>query len=131
MYLPNAPVASYATNTSTFTLNYSAADQLSFLQAAQTNAIRGYTLDTNGVDAEWPLALKCATVERARKRAGLSRSSECQILFDTCEQGSHGTVVKFTTNDFREPDCYADGVVERAATTTRGRRSYGYPPQMA
>ncbi|KAL8292734.1 hypothetical protein RQP46_001346 [Phenoliferia psychrophenolica] len=111
VYLPNSPTSIFATNTSSYTLDYSDADQLSFLEAAQTNAIRGYTLDTNGVDSLWPPALKCATVERARKRAGLSRSSECQILFDTY--------------------CYADGVVESAAaTTTRQRRSYGYPPQM-
>ncbi|KAL8280906.1 hypothetical protein RQP46_006585 [Phenoliferia psychrophenolica] len=95
-YIPNSPVPSYATNTSTYQPSYTEADQRNFLVAAQTNSTRGISADPNGVDEEWPLAIKSAVVDRARKRDGQSRSAQCQVLFD-----------KY---------CYADGVVESAAT---------------
>ncbi|KAL8292682.1 hypothetical protein RQP46_001294 [Phenoliferia psychrophenolica] len=85
LYVPNSPVSSFATNTSTFTLTYTEAEQREFLVAAQTNSIRGYSVDPNGVDEQWPLAIKCAVVDRARKRDGQRRSAQCQVLFDKCK----------------------------------------------
>ncbi|KAK4706030.1 lysophospholipase, partial [Phenoliferia sp. Uapishka_3] len=101
VYLPNAPVDGYNTNTSTILLEYSDADQLSFLTAAQTNAVRGYEL-TGSADHDWNLALKCAIFDRARKRAGLSRTSICEVQFDRY--------------------CYADGVVEKEGCCQLGAK---------
>ncbi|KDE05419.1 hypothetical protein MVLG_04214 [Microbotryum lychnidis-dioicae p1A1 Lamole] len=91
IYLPNSPVPNntqgytgYQTNTSTLTLNYNLKDTVKFLDASKSNALKGFQNVTAGqtVDPTWPLALKCATIDRARQRAGLPRSSACSTQFE-------------------------------------------------
>lgn len=90
VYLPNSPPPSlpsstYLTNTSTFQLNYDKEAVVSFLDAAHANAMKGFPGGTSQQDEEWPLALKCAVIDRARSRAMLSRSPVCERLFARCE----------------------------------------------
>ncbi|SCZ90572.1 BZ3500_MvSof-1268-A1-R1_Chr1-3g02074 [Microbotryum saponariae] len=91
IYLPNSPVPNstqgytgYQTNASTLTLNYDLKDTVNFLDASKSNALKGFQNVTAGqtVDPTWPLALKCATIDRARQRAGLPRSSACSAQFE-------------------------------------------------
>ncbi|KAK4700976.1 lysophospholipase, partial [Phenoliferia sp. Uapishka_3] len=89
VYLPNTPPitidnSTYLTNTSTWDLEYSQADQVSFLDAAHLNAVKGYQTVNATSDADWPLALKCALIDRQRKRAGVARSEECAVQFNRC-----------------------------------------------
>ncbi|GAA6063845.1 hypothetical protein JCM10212_003592 [Sporobolomyces blumeae] len=87
VYLPNAPAPvsdPFLTNTSTFTLSYSYDESEAFLDSAHLNALKGFptsSSDSTARDEEWPLCLKCATVDRARQRAGLNRSSACASCF--------------------------------------------------
>ncbi|BGP52745.1 hypothetical protein JCM8202_004378 [Rhodotorula sphaerocarpa] len=81
IYLPNAPGAGPGkTNYSTFKLEYSKDEVTAFLNAAHEYTLRGYpnSTDTQARDQQWPLCLKCAVVDRARERAGLNRTSECE-----------------------------------------------------
>ncbi|KAK4704538.1 lysophospholipase, partial [Phenoliferia sp. Uapishka_3] len=117
--------------TTTIKFDYSVEDQLAFLEAGQKNALKGYPSGTDTSDADWPLALKCALVDRARKRAGLTRSDACTTQFARCK----GTLaadfmLKFEFSDaVAQSDCYDDGVTESAPTATRMKsRSYAYPP---
>ncbi|GAA5947133.1 hypothetical protein JCM3765_002172 [Sporobolomyces pararoseus] len=87
VYLPNAPAPvenPFLTNTSTFTLSYSYEEVEAFLDSATLNAKKGFPNPNTPTtpDSEFGLALKCATVDRARQRAGLERSSACQNLFN-------------------------------------------------
>ncbi|KAK4702983.1 lysophospholipase, partial [Phenoliferia sp. Uapishka_3] len=82
VYLPNAPnpdatSSSYSTNVTTLTLDYSQEDQVSFLDAAHLNGLKGFQTESASSDPDWPLALKCALVDRARTRAGLARTAAC------------------------------------------------------
>ncbi|GAA6020201.1 hypothetical protein JCM10207_004367 [Rhodosporidiobolus poonsookiae] len=87
IYLPNAPAPlenPYLTNTSTFTLNYDYDEVVGFLDSAHANALKGFPDPStpNTPDSQWPLCLKCAVVDRARQRAMLNRSSECESCFN-------------------------------------------------
>ncbi|ORY80202.1 AMP-binding domain-containing protein [Leucosporidium creatinivorum] len=85
VYMPNAPPPSgsgYLTNTSTFKLNYDPEDVVSFLDAAHVNGMKGFETGDETSDPQWPLALKCATVDRARTRAGVARSEVCDSLMN-------------------------------------------------
>lgn len=87
VYLPNAPAPvdnPFLTNTSTFTLSYSYEEVEAFLDSANLNARKGFPNPSTPTtpDSDFGLALKCATVDRARQRAGLERSSACQNLFN-------------------------------------------------
>jgi len=87
VYLPNAPAPvdnPFLTNTSTFTLSYSYQEVEAFLDSANANAKKGFASPStpNTPDSEFALALKCATIDRARQRAGLARSSACQQQFN-------------------------------------------------
>ncbi|KAL8286283.1 hypothetical protein RQP46_004771 [Phenoliferia psychrophenolica] len=83
VYLPNAPPPSsangstYLTNVTTLTLDYSQDDTLSFMNAAHLNGLKGFETGSETSDPNWPLALKCALVDRARKRAGVERTAAC------------------------------------------------------
>ncbi|GAA5896529.1 uncharacterized protein JCM6883_006934 [Sporobolomyces salmoneus] len=104
VYLPNAPAPvsdPFLTNTSTFTLSYSYEEVEAFLDSANLNAKKGFpNSDTpNTPDSEFALALKCATVDRARQRAGVERSSACQTAFNRY--------------------CWNDGVADDLANATR------------
>ncbi|GAA5876162.1 hypothetical protein JCM16303_007041 [Sporobolomyces ruberrimus] len=86
VYLPNAPAPvsnPYLTNTSTFTLSYSYNEVEAFLDSANANAKKGFPNPNTPTtpDSEFSLCLKCATVDRARQRAGLARSSACESCF--------------------------------------------------
>ncbi|GAA6007260.1 hypothetical protein JCM11491_003065 [Sporobolomyces phaffii] len=86
VYLPNAPAPTqnpFLTNTSTFTLSYSYEEVEAFLDSANLNAKKGFPNPNTPLqpDEEWPLCLKCATVDRARQRAGLNRTSACESCF--------------------------------------------------
>ena len=90
VYLPNAPAPvenPFLTNTSTFTLSYSYEEVEAFLDSANLNAKKGFPNPDSPLtpDSEFALALKCATVDRARQRAGIARSSACQNAFNRCE----------------------------------------------
>ena len=81
---PNAPPVwgAAVTNTSTFNLDYSLDDAQSFLDAAHLSGLKGFQTGSESADPDWPLALKCALVDRARKRAGLQRSAACHAQMD-------------------------------------------------
>ncbi|SCV68564.1 BQ2448_685 [Microbotryum intermedium] len=108
IYLPNSPVPNktqgytgYQTNTSTFTLNYDLDDTVNFLDASKSNALKGFQNVTAGqtADPSWPLALKCATIDRARQRAGLPRSSACSAQFERyCWNSSIAQLLANLTN---------------------------------
>lgn len=90
VYLPSAPpptvtADTYLVNVSTFTLNYAKDDVVSFLDAAHANGMKGFQNGTTQQDSEWPLALKCAVVDRARSRAMIPRSAVCERLFTRCK----------------------------------------------
>ncbi|KAM0755624.1 hypothetical protein T439DRAFT_308052 [Meredithblackwellia eburnea MCA 4105] len=87
VYLPNSPPVdvgdnTYLTNTSTFKLDYSMSDQVSFLEAAHQNGLKGFTANGQTQDPDWPLCLKCAAVDRARTRAGVERSAACSTCLN-------------------------------------------------
>ncbi|GAA5918798.1 hypothetical protein JCM1841_002740 [Sporobolomyces salmonicolor] len=87
VYLPNAPAPvsdPFLTNTSTFTLNYSYDEVEAFLDSAHLNALKGFpnASTPTTADPNWPLCLKCATIDRARERAGVNRSAACETCFD-------------------------------------------------
>ncbi|GAA5922296.1 uncharacterized protein JCM15063_003251 [Sporobolomyces koalae] len=86
VYLPNAPAPTtspYLTNTSTFMLSYTYQEVVAFLDSSNLNAKKGFPNPNTPLeaDSEWPLCLKCATVDRARQRAGLNRTEECHSCF--------------------------------------------------
>lgn len=85
-YLANslAPGTTFQTNTSTYKLEYSDSDASSFLDAAHSNALKGFTNSSDSdtqTDSQWPLCLKCAVVDRLRQRQGIARSDECTTCF--------------------------------------------------
>ncbi|SCV71696.1 BQ2448_3284 [Microbotryum intermedium] len=86
IYLPNAPVpnSQYSTNTPTTQMHYSNPDTLAFLDTAHANAMKGFPLLGATTDPHYATALKCAIVDRARQRAALARSTDCQNLFARC-----------------------------------------------
>lgn len=91
IYMPNAPPPTvneqtFFTNTTTLTLNYETDDTVKFLDAAHANALKGWENTTAGEQSDdmWPLCVKCATVDRARQRAGLTRSAACAGCFNKC-----------------------------------------------
>lgn len=93
IYLPNAPGADPGkTNYSTFKLEYSKDEVTAFLNAAHEYTLRGYpnSTDTQARDQQWPLCLKCAVVDRARERAGLNRTNECEACMQQCKFSRHG-----------------------------------------
>lgn len=83
--MPNAPSSgSYATNVSTYTLEYSREDTQSFLDSMFATQTRGYAGDANSlttVDSQYGVCLACGLVERRRQAAGLARSSACETCF--------------------------------------------------
>ena len=85
--LPNSAGANPgATNYSTFKLSYDDSETISFLDAANLYAKRGYPDPQTPTqpDEQWPLCLKCAVVDRARQRAGVARTDACQACLSRC-----------------------------------------------
>lgn len=124
VYLPNAPAPvsnPYLTNTSTFTLSYSYTEVEAFLDSANLNAKKGFPnpSDPLTADSEWPLCLKCATVERARERAGLNRTSACESCFTRCASCSFASYrTRKITDHFSSSDCWNDGISEILVNAT-------------
>ncbi|KAL8280127.1 hypothetical protein RQP46_007457 [Phenoliferia psychrophenolica] len=82
VYLPNAGSNLDATTGYTEDTIHRATD---FLDLARANAMKGYGDGEKAKDDNWPLALKCALVDRARKRAGMVRSQACKVQFEKCK----------------------------------------------
>ncbi|GAA5941342.1 hypothetical protein JCM3775_001545 [Rhodotorula graminis] len=85
IYHPNSAGANPgATNYSTFKLSYEDSETISFLDAANLYAKRGYPDPSTPTqpDEQWPLCLKCAVVDRARQRAGVARTDACQACLN-------------------------------------------------
>ncbi|GEM06114.1 AMP-binding domain-containing protein [Rhodotorula toruloides] len=85
VYLPNSAGAHPgATNYSTFKLEYSYDEVVSFLDAAHEYTLRGFpdASSPNQPDKHWPLCLKCAVVDRARARAGVNRTTACEACMN-------------------------------------------------
>lgn len=139
VYLPNAPslqADGFLTNTSTFKLSYEDEETVAFLDAAQENGIKGFQTGGESRDAEWPLALKCATVDRARTRAGLARSEKCEALFSKCESTVADSLIaslelaadpRLLLTSLSPPspllypndaDCWSDGIAEQLTNYT-------------
>ncbi|BGP44531.1 hypothetical protein JCM10450v2_000345 [Rhodotorula kratochvilovae] len=85
IYHPNSAGANPgATNYSTYKLSYEYPEVISFLDAANAYAKRGFPSPETPTqpDEQWPLCLKCAVVDRARARAGVNRTEACQACMD-------------------------------------------------
>lgn len=78
------------TNTSTLQIAYSSSQIQAMLDQTFTIATQGYPANSSMVtDPEWPACLACAIVDRARERAGETRSGVCESCFARyCWSGS-------------------------------------------
>lgn len=131
VYLPNAPPPNatkdtYFTNTSTLTLDYSLADVQSFLEAAHLNGVKGFETGSETSDPDWPLALKCALVDRARLRAGLARSAACDTQMNKCKPLPSSP--RSQMNIVTSTDCWSDGIADALTnytSSTSGKKSAG------
>jgi lysophospholipase len=81
VYIPNYNI-NFATNTSTFSPNYSINDQISFFN-------NGFAVATQNQSTAWSSCLACALVDAQVTRNGGTRSSECQQCFTKyCYRGT-------------------------------------------
>ncbi|KIK99016.1 hypothetical protein PAXRUDRAFT_133001 [Paxillus rubicundulus Ve08.2h10] len=78
------------TNTSTTQISYEASQIQAMLDQTFIIATQGLPVDTStSTDPEWPACLACAVVDRARERAGETRSGVCESCFARyCWNGS-------------------------------------------
>ncbi|KAF9235204.1 lysophospholipase catalytic domain-containing protein [Melanogaster broomeanus] len=78
------------TNTSTTQISYDPSQIQTMLDQTFTIATQGFPADTSTpTDPEWPACLACAIVDRARERAGETRSGVCESCFARyCWNGS-------------------------------------------
>ena len=78
------------TNTSTLTLEYNTSTVQAMLDQIFTIATQGNPLSLDvATDPEWAACLACAVVDRARERAGATRSGICSSCFSRyCWSGS-------------------------------------------
>jgi lysophospholipase len=75
---PNAPYTAYSNGTTGSTITWEWGDVVSYLIA------NGQSLATTGIPGltpYWSVCLACAVTDRARERAGLKRSADCQACF--------------------------------------------------
>ncbi|KAF9226992.1 hypothetical protein BS17DRAFT_697035 [Gyrodon lividus] len=78
------------TNTSTTQLSYDSSQIQAMLDQTFVIATQGFPATTSTpTDPEWPACLACAVVDRARERAGETRSGVCESCFARyCWDGS-------------------------------------------
>ncbi|KAN0096957.1 Lysophospholipase catalytic domain containing protein [Tylopilus felleus] len=78
------------TNTDTLQVSYSSSEIQAMLDQIFIISTQGYAAESNETtDPEWPACLACALVDRARQRAGDTRSGVCETCFDRyCWSGS-------------------------------------------
>ncbi|KAF8555547.1 hypothetical protein OG21DRAFT_1507556 [Imleria badia] len=78
------------TNTSTGKVSYSSSEIQAMLDQTFIIATQGYPANSSmTTDPEWPACLACAVVDRARERAGETRSGVCESCFaQYCWSGS-------------------------------------------
>ncbi|PLW09989.1 hypothetical protein PCASD_24648 [Puccinia coronata f. sp. avenae] len=81
IYLPNSPLSPSPTNTSTFQMKYSAAEQQQFLSSVMSSTTSPRFGAQRRTDPEWPTCISCALIERSRNRANVPRSTACQRCF--------------------------------------------------
>jgi lysophospholipase len=91
-YNGEAPV----TNTSTTQTSYSSSEIQAMLSQTFVITTQGYP--TNGTkDPDWPSCLACAVVDRARERAGVTRSGICSSCMNRyCWDGSMLTTASYS-----------------------------------
>ena len=89
-YNGEAPV----TNTSTLQVSYNSSEIQAMLDQTFIIATQGYPANSSmTTDPEWPACLACAVVDRARERAGETRSGVCEDCFARyCWSGSTASV---------------------------------------
>ncbi|KAG6373882.1 lysophospholipase [Boletus reticuloceps] len=78
------------TNTSTLQVAYNSSQIQAMLDQTFVIATQGYPASSSmTIDPEWPACLACAIVDRARERAGQTRSGVCESCFARyCWSGS-------------------------------------------
>ncbi|KAJ7594761.1 phospholipase B [Mycena floridula] len=84
LYLPNSPPidgGDPVTNTATFRLSYTPKHVQLFLDQVFDQMVQGFTPNANTPDANYPICLQCAAVDRARLRASVNRSDICTKCF--------------------------------------------------
>ena len=92
------------TNSSTLQAKYDSSEIQAILDQTFIIATQGYPPNSSmTIDPEWPACLACAVVDRARQRAGETRSGVCESCFARyCWGGSNGTVTPSQSSDGRE-----------------------------
>lgn len=76
LYLANAPYSAY--------MNYSAGINVMTPQQMNDIFVNSFNLVTQGngtLDAEWPVCLGCAAIERSLKKAGMKTPPQCSACF--------------------------------------------------
>lgn len=77
LYLANAPYSAY--------MNYSAAVNVMSPQQMNDIFVNSFNLVTQGngtLDAEWPVCLGCAAIERSLEKAGMQTPAQCKSCFE-------------------------------------------------
>ncbi|KAJ9610279.1 hypothetical protein H2200_005056 [Cladophialophora chaetospira] len=86
LYLANAPYSSY--------MNYSAGVNVMSPQQMNDIFVNSFNLVTQGngtLDAEWPVCLGCAAIERSLEKAGMMTPAQCKSCFKRyCWDGKVG-----------------------------------------
>ncbi|EFP84862.2 Lysophospholipase 1 [Puccinia graminis f. sp. tritici] len=81
VYLPNSPLSSSPTNSSTFQLQYSTKERDAFVHSVTNSTAYPLFGPKKTVDNEWPTCLSCALIDRSRNRLNVTRSAACKKCF--------------------------------------------------